>query len=218
MSCGACRRAALMKRRTGAAIFCSTKRGSERESITRKPDRIDRPAHDVERARPGVLGRGTDLQHPLAAAPARRTAAAAPSPKRAEEITSAFVPRSMRHASVQSSTTTTSTTSPGSARASRAPSARPDTPPAQPRPNTGTRITVGRNPISGPTRASMLGVAIPVEDTVTTTSTSRAEIRALIERGLRRLHEQLAGALKIDFSALGQDCAARSAIRADRAE
>ena len=43
---------------------------------------------------------------------------------------------------------------------------------------TGTRITAGRNPISGPTRASMLGVAIPVEETVTTTSTSRAEIPA----------------------------------------
>jgi hypothetical protein len=69
-------------------------------------------------------------------------------------------------------------TSPGSARASLAPSVNPDTPPAHPRPNTGTRIAVGRNPISGATRASMLGVAMPVEDTVTTTSTSRAEMPA----------------------------------------
>src|SRR5262249_431693 len=41
--------------------------------------------------------------------PARRTTAAAPSPNNAEEITSAFEPRSMRQANVHSSITTTRT-------------------------------------------------------------------------------------------------------------
>ena len=62
-------------------------------------DRIDRPAHDVERARPGVLGGGTDAAI-LRVRPARSTAAAAPSPNSAEEITSALELRSMRKASV----------------------------------------------------------------------------------------------------------------------
>lgn len=47
-------------------------------------------------------------------------------------------------------------------------------PPAQPRPNTGTRAASGRNPIRSMARASRLGVAMPVEDTVTMASTSAA--------------------------------------------
>ena len=48
--------------------------------------------------------------------------------------------------------------------------ARPLTPPAQPRPKTGTRRTSARRPSRGPTRASRLGVAMPVVETVTTPS------------------------------------------------
>ncbi len=77
---------------------------------------------------------------------------------------------------------TNSTTDPGRARASRPASDRPVTPPAQPRPNTGTRSMSLRNPMSENTRASRLGVAMPVEETVTTVSTSApvrpAEARA----------------------------------------
>ena len=50
----------------------------------------------------------------------------------------------------------------------------PETPPAQPRPKTGTRSTSGRNPIGPATLASRLGVAIPVEEIVTMVSTSAA--------------------------------------------
>ena len=133
----------------------------------------------------------------------RSTQAAAPSPNSAEEITSALAPRSPRKASVHNSTATTSTTSPGSARASRAPSARPATPPPQPRPNTGTRSALGLKPISAPTRASRLGVAMPVDETVTMTSTSRAARRARSSAALRGLHEQRAGAFEIGLRALG---------------
>src|SRR6187401_1044500 len=138
---------------------------------------IDHPAHDIERARPGVLGDRSNTRTPLPGL-GPKTTAAAPSPNKAEEITSAFVMRSGREINVHNSMTTTSTTSPGSARAKRAPSARPEAPPAQPRPKTGTRITDGRKPSSVATRASSPGVAMPVEDTVTTTSTSRAAIPA----------------------------------------
>ncbi len=102
---------------------------------------IDRPAHDVERARPGVLGRRLQLAAtPRAASPAKRPP---PHHRRKGPKKSRLLLFRDRDAgvSVQSSITTTSTTSPGSARASRAPSAKPETPPAQPRPNTGTRIT-----------------------------------------------------------------------------
>ena len=156
---------------------CSTKRGNERESITRKPiGSITHPMMSSVRGQ--VCSAAAPTRNGAASGPARSTAAAAPSPNNADEITSDLVPRSVREVSVHSSTTTTRTTSPGSARASRAPRVRPETPPAHPRPKTGTRMIDGRKPISGPTRASRLGVAIPVDDTVTTTSTSRAEIPA----------------------------------------
>ena len=61
---------------------------------------------------------------------------------------------------------------PGSAAASRAAVASPVTPPAQPSPKTGTRRTSGRRPSRGATRASMLGVAMPVVETNTTPSMS----------------------------------------------
>ena len=104
--------------------------------------------------------------------PARRIIAAAPSPNRLVATILALVSSSSRSASEQSSTATSSTLLPGRASASRAAIDRPDTPPAQPRPNTGTRLMSERNPRRPATRASRLGVAIPVELTVTTVSMS----------------------------------------------
>ncbi len=74
---------------------------------------------------------------------------------------------------------TKSTVEPGRPAASRAARARPETPPAQPRPKTGTRSTSLRKPMRPSTRASRLGVAMPVEETVTMVSTSPAAIPAL---------------------------------------
>jgi len=177
MNCGAISFAAFTKRRAGAASRCSTKRGKERDSTI--PNPAGSTVQPMMSSVPGqVCSALSPIDKPASACSARSTAAAAPSPNSAEEITSALVQRSARKASVHSSTTTTSTTSPGSARASRAPIDRPETPPAQPRPNTGTRAADDLKPISNATRASRLGVAMPVDETVTITSTSRAEIPA----------------------------------------
>jgi len=107
-------------------------------------------------------------------APARTTQAAAPSPNSAVATMLALVNWSRRNAAVQISIATTSTVAPGRARARRPAIARPVTPPAQPSPNTGTRSTSARKPICRATRASRLGVAMPVDDTVTMVSTASA--------------------------------------------
>ena len=102
--------------------------------------------------------------------PVLTTAAAAPSPNSAVATIAAGSSLSSRMEIEQVSTVTNSQLLPGSEAASRAVSARPLTPPAQPRPNTGTRRTFSRRPSRGPTRASRLGVAMPVVETVTTPS------------------------------------------------
>ena len=102
--------------------------------------------------------------------PVVTTAAAAPSPNKAVATIAAGSSLSSRIEIEQVSTVTNSQWLPGSAAARRAASARPLTPPAQPRPNTGTRRTSPRSPSRGPTRASRLGVAMPVVETVTTPS------------------------------------------------
>ena len=68
-----------------------------------------------------------------------RHAAAAPSPKSTVAMISAFCRRSARNDSVQVSTHTKSTLLPGAATARREARDSPETPAAQPRPNTGTR-------------------------------------------------------------------------------
>ncbi len=50
----------------------------------------------------------------------------------------------------------------------------PAAPPPQPSPNTGTRMMSGRKPMAVMAWASRLGVAMPVEETVTTISTCAA--------------------------------------------
>ncbi len=100
------------------------------------------------------------------------TAAAAPSPNSAVATTAAGSSLSSRIEIEQVSIVTMSQRLPGSAAASRDAVARPLTPPAQPRPKTGTRRTLPRRPIRGPARASRLGVAMPVVETVTTPSIS----------------------------------------------
>src|SRR5918993_1382861 len=72
----------------------------------------------------------------------------------------------------QVSMVTNSQRLPGSLAASRAAVARPLTPPAQPSPKMGTRRALSLNPRRGPTRASRLGVAMPVVETVTIPSIS----------------------------------------------
>src|ERR1700755_3107100 len=104
--------------------------------------------------------------------PARSTIAAAPSPNRLTATILALVSSSWRSASEQSSMATSSTLVPGRDCARREAIDKPEAPPAQPRPNTGTRVTSDRKPIRRATRASRLGVAIPVEQTVTTVSIS----------------------------------------------
>ena len=106
--------------------------------------------------------------------PVRSTQAAAPSPNSAVATMLTLVSWSRRKAVVQISTATISTVEPGRAWASRLAIARPLTPPAQPRPKTGTRSTSLRNPMRRATRASRLGVAMPVEEMVTIVSMSDA--------------------------------------------
>ena len=74
------------------------------------------------------------------------TAAAAPSPNKAVATIAAGSSLSRRIEIEQVSTVTNSQLLPGSAAARRAASDRPLTPPAQPRPNTGTRRMSGRKP------------------------------------------------------------------------
>ena len=139
--------------------------------------RIDLPAHDVERVRPGVLtahlnGRSRRHRRPEARKPPRhrRTApwrryspwsihrAGRPGcklrPRRATQC--------CRDASRRDGTQWRS----------------PETPPAQPSPKTGTRSTSARNPKRPATLASRLGVAIPVDEIVTIVSTSAASSSA----------------------------------------
>ncbi len=106
--------------------------------------------------------------------PERSTQAAPPSANRAVATMLAVVSSSSRKARVQSSMVTKSTVDPGRPAASREARCRPETPPAQPRPKTGTRSTSPRKPMRPSTRASRLGVAMPVEETVTMVSTSLA--------------------------------------------
>ena len=102
----------------------------------------------------------------------RMTAAAAPSPNSASATMLALVSLSSRMASEHSSTATSNTVLPGRASAKRAAIDKPVTPPAQPNPKTGTRAISERKFNAAAARVSRLGVAMPVEDTVTTQSTS----------------------------------------------
>ena len=135
----------LRRRRAHALADEIGDRGGEDRA---EAHRIDLPSHDAERVGPKMLAGRDDLRaHVLAAVGGddetqRRRPRTAPSRR-----CCSWSVRRTRKASVQISTATSSTFDPGSARASRAASDRPDTPPAQPRPKTGTRWTSGRNPI-----------------------------------------------------------------------
>ena len=100
------------------------------------------------------------------------TAPAAPSPKRAVATTFAVVRSLPQNVSVQSSTTRYRMRLPGWALAQAAARASPSAPPAQPRPNSGRRCTLRRNGSSSISRASSAGKAMPVDETVTSMSTS----------------------------------------------
>ena len=159
------------------AILASAKGGMARSKITPRPcGSTDQPMMSK------VFGH---MCWPLISisaippSPVRSTEAAAPSPNKAVATMFALVSSSSLNDSVHSSTATTSTTLPGRDCAMREAIDKPVTPPAQPKPKTGTRSISGRKPICSAARASRLGVAIPVEETVTTASTSAARRPAL---------------------------------------
>ena len=106
--------------------------------------------------------RGVLALHASVAALDGRAAAFAGPAGMGKSTTAAGSPLSRRIEIEQVSTVTNSHLLPGSPEASRAAVARPLTPPAQPRPNTGTRRTSSRRPSRGATLASRLGVAMPV--------------------------------------------------------
>src|ERR1700737_3533786 len=157
---------------TTAGLRCAvTKSGMVRRKITPKPS-----GSTLQPMTPSVSGQRCSPAFSIRVAPpspARKITAAAPSPNRLMATMLALVSWSWRTASEQSSIVTNSTLVPGRACASRDAIDRPEAPPAQPRPKTGTRITSDRKPIRRATRASRLGVAIPVEVTVTMVSISR---------------------------------------------
>ena len=160
---------------TGAS-FSSTKGGMARAKITPKPS-----GSTFQPMMSSVSSQVCSTAPSTAAMPPSvpRMQAAAPSPNKAVATMFAFVSSSSRKASVHSSTATSSTIEPGRASARRAAIDSPETPPAQPRPKTGTRMTSARKPMRARTRASRLGVAMPVDETVTTQSTSPAVSPAL---------------------------------------
>src|ERR1700722_17221237 len=138
--------------------------------------RIDVPAHDVQRIGPSVLAVHLDGCNARFVGP--QHASCGPIAEQRGGTIFALVKRSSRKAIVQISTATRSTTLPGRDCARREAIEKPETPPAQPRPNTGTRSTSARKPTWVAARASRLGVAIPVDEIVTTVSTSAASIPA----------------------------------------
>ena len=111
---------------------------------------------------------------------------------------SALPTSAVRSAMLQSSTVTNNTVESGAARARRAARLRPETPPAQPSPNTGIRWTSLRKSIFAMARASRLGVAMPVEDTVTIVSMSPRRQARFGKGAFSRRHKQVQRDLKID--------------------
>src|SRR5262245_228147 len=98
---------------------------------------------------------------------ATTSAAAAPSPN-SDDATRLRLERSLRwNVSVHSSSAMSSTLEPGWASANSRARASPATPPAQPRPQIGVRWKSPSRPSTLASRASMLGAAIPVEETNT---------------------------------------------------
>ena len=109
----------------------------------------------------------------------RNSRPAAPSPNNAVEMKFLMVWSDDRQLIVHSSTTRSSTLPAGRDCANRVARARPDTPPAQPRPKIGKRSTVAAKPRRLARMASRLGTARPVVETVTIASMS---VRAMPAR------------------------------------
>ena len=150
----------------------SMKGGIARSNTTARPRILDPPAHDAERVGP--------LRSPapaIAAMPSpsvETTAAAAPSPNRAVATMAAGSSLSRRKEREQSSTETNSHGEPGSGP--------PAAPPARGRRPAGAAQAEHRHAPdivaeaqAGPLRASRLGVAMPVVETVTTRQCPRLQ-------------------------------------------
>ena len=203
MNCGASIRADFTKRRAGAASRCLDKARQRARQHDTEADRIDRPAHDVERAGPGVLGGGADLQ-----AARRHARPAARRPRRHRRT----APRKSRRlwCCGRCETPACTVRRRPQARfrpARRAPDGRRATSPIRRRRSRGRTPAPAwpraGNPFPQPTRASRLGVAMPVDDTVTMTSTSCAATPARSSAVRAACTNSALGAVEISLRALG---------------
>ena len=150
--------------------FARAKFGIERAKMTPRP--VGSTRQPIMSTVSGQVCSAEDMIDAIPPSPVRSTHAAAPSPNSAVATMSALLRSSSRNARLHNSTATNSTRAPGLAAASLAARASPETPPAHPSPKTGTRTASDRKSIRPIARASRLGVAIPVEETVTMISTS----------------------------------------------
>ena len=116
---------------------------------------------------------------------------AAPSPNRAAATMLLFELSPKRKVRLHSSTTSSSTRRPGRTAAISAARDKPITPPAQPSPNSGRRWVSRRMPSRSISRASRLGVQMPVVETVTMASTSSTPQPASAEALQRHLGQQV---------------------------
>ena len=135
---------------------------------------IDAPAHDVERVGPELFAGCLDARRPAVAGAQHDRGGAVAEQAGGDDIgLGQFVMADRERAELERDQQHIG------ARAAIAPAARRSTGPIRrpriPSPNTGTREISPRKPISPATRASSVGVAMPVEQTVTTVSISPAE-------------------------------------------
>jgi len=160
---------------TSSRMWASTTSARSREHYL-ETALDDVPAHHtlgvgVERRR-----RRDHLRAAAGQAGAGQHRAAAPSPNRPEAMMLGIEKSSRCRVREHSSTRGRARRPPESRSASGGPGD-PAAPPAQPRPNSGERITSGRRPRRLTSSASMLGVAMPVVVTKNRWSTSAAPVR-----------------------------------------
>ena len=173
------------------AICASAKGGIARSKITPNPCGSTCPAHDVERVGPDMLAAHFDRREAGLAGAQHAGGGAVAEQGGGDDVglgqlveperQGAKLDRHQQHDRCPGGL------APGARR-----STSPETPPAQPRPKTGTRSTSARKPMRAATRASRLGVAMPVDETVTTVSTSAAvrpaASSALVAASINKLH------------------------------
>jgi hypothetical protein len=162
--------------------------------------RIDRPAHDVERVGPVVLAAHFDHRRcpPARTQHAGRRAIAEQGG--GDDVRLGQLSR--RNASVHSSTATSNTTLPGRDCARRDAIDRPADAAGAAQAEYRHTLDVGRKPMRPATCASRLGVAMPVDEIVTTVSTCSRREMGGVERPARRVDEQLGSPVEKRCAAL----------------